>query len=66
MLGGFSDEASMPKKKSKKRFSAAVAVKSAARNVIGSPPATRRVVPKTKKTKPKYKPTLSKMLSRDE
>jgi hypothetical protein len=56
----------MPKKKSKKRFSAAAAVKSAARNVIGSPPATRQEVPKTKKTKQKHKPTLREMLSRDE
>jgi hypothetical protein len=56
----------MPKKKVPKKFSAATAVKSAARNVIGSPPATRQEIPKTKKTKDKHKPTLGELLSKDD
>jgi hypothetical protein len=56
----------MAKKKAKKTFRAATAVKAAARNVIGSPKATRRETPKTKKSVEKHKPTLSKFLSQDE
>jgi hypothetical protein len=56
----------MPKKKVRRKFSAATAVKSAARNVIGSPPATRQETPKTKKTKEKHKPTLGDLLGKDD
>lgn len=53
----------MAKKKNKRRFTAAKAVKSAARNVIGSPKPTQRETPKTKKASEKHKPTLSDLLS---
>jgi hypothetical protein len=56
----------MPGKKRKKKFSAAKAVKSVARDLIGSPPATRQVEPKTRKSREKHKPTLGKMLSSEE
>jgi len=52
--------------KKRKTFSAATAVKSAARNVIGSPRPTRRETPKTEKSPKKYKPTLGTLLSQDE
>lgn len=55
----------MPSKPRKpKPFSAASAVKAAAREAIGAPPATR-AVPDQKKRKAKsekHKPTLSKLL----
>jgi len=56
----------MVKKAKKKKFRAATAVKSAARNVIGSPRPTQREIPATKKSQEKHKPTLSDMLSHDE
>jgi len=57
----------MVKNKGKKKvFRASKAVKAAARNVIGSPKATVREVPKTKKKVEKHKPTFSDLLSRDE
>jgi hypothetical protein len=52
--------------KKKKPFRAATAVKSAARNVIGSPRPTRQVTPKTEKSQEKHKPTLRSLLSTDE
>ena len=57
----------MAKGKGKKKvFRASKAVKAAARNVIGSPKATVREVPKTKKKLEKHKPTFSDLLARDE
>lgn len=57
----------MTKKKGKKKiFRAATAVKSAARNVIGSPKPTKRETPKTKQNKEKHKETFGDMLASDE
>ena len=56
----------MPRRKKKKAFRAATAVKSAARNVIGSPRPTVRETPATKKSKEKHKPTLNRLLSSTE
>jgi len=56
----------MAKKAKKKKFSAAAAVKSAARNVIGSPRPTQREAPITKKSQEKHKPTLSRLIAGDE
>ena len=56
----------MPKSKKKKVFRAATAVKSAARNVIGSPRPTVRETPAKKKSQEKHKPTLSRLLSAGE
>ena len=53
-------------KKKKKIFRASKAVKAAARNVIGSPKATVRQQPKTKKKSQKHKATLSDLLSAEE
>jgi hypothetical protein len=53
----------MVKRKKKKVFRASAAVKSAARNVIGSPRPTVREIPKTKKSQEKHKPTLGTLLS---
>jgi hypothetical protein len=53
------------KKRKLKPFRAATAVKSAAREQIGAPPATR-ATPSLKKRKakpPKHKPTLGKLLT---
>jgi hypothetical protein len=55
----------MPRKKKPAPFRAAKAVKSLAREKIGSPPPTRVVPEKTKRVKEKHKPTLREMLSRD-
>ena len=52
--------------KKKKKFSAATAVKSAARNVIGSPKPTRRDELKPHNSQEKHKPTLGTLLSQDE
>ncbi len=56
----------MAAKQKKKVFRASKALKEAARNVIGSPKATVREIPKTKKNKPKYRPTLGEILNSDE
>jgi hypothetical protein len=59
----------MPSKKRKpKRFSAAKAVKAAARNVLGTPPPTRaeRDVTKRKPSKQKHKPKLEDLLREGE
>jgi hypothetical protein len=54
----------MVKKKGKKKvFRASKAVKEIARDVIGSPPPTKRLVPKTKQDREKHKPTLNDLLS---
>lgn len=50
----------------KKKFSAAKAVRSAARNVIGSPKPTRQEALKPGKSQEKHKPTLGTLLSQDE
>ena len=52
-------------RRKKKKFSAAKAVKAAAREHIGAPPPTRRVPDATKQKKDKHKPTLGKLLSED-
>jgi len=52
----------MPRKKKKKTFSAAKAVREVARERVGNPKPSRPVP--EKKTKPeKYKPTLGKLLA---
>ncbi len=51
----------MPRKRKKKTFSAAKAVREMARERVGSPKPSRLVL--DRKTKPeKYKPTLGKLL----
>jgi hypothetical protein len=52
----------MPKKRKLKPFPVVKAVKSAARENIGMPPAARVVPDKKKRTVEKHKPTLGKML----
>ena len=52
----------MPKKK-KSRFRATSAVKSLARDVLGTPPPVRRAENKKLRKKEKHKPTLRKLLS---
>ena len=57
----------MPRTRKKKRFSAAKAVKSAAREQIGAPPPTRRVPALREKQLKgeKHKPTLPRLLSEE-
>jgi hypothetical protein len=52
----------MAKKKRKKRFSAVAAVKTMAREHIGSPPPSRIVPDRKKKTKEKHKPKIEELL----
>ncbi len=56
------------KKRKPKRFSAAKAVKAAARKLVGTPPPTRAEpdVTKRKSSKQKYKPKLEDLLRSDE
>jgi hypothetical protein len=54
----------MPKKRKIKPFRAVKAVKAAAREKIGAPPATR-LVPDRKKKEEKHKPTLGKLLAEE-
>jgi hypothetical protein len=54
------------RKAKKKTFRASKAVKEVARNVIGSPRATVRETPKTKKSSQKHKPTMSDLLSSED
>ncbi len=54
------------RKKKPKPFRAAKAVKSIARERIGTPPPTRRDPDVTKESRDKHKPTLSKLLSEDQ
>ena len=51
------------KKRKKKRFSATKAVKSLARERVGTPKATRRAPDDKKKSAEKHKVTLGKILS---
>ena len=53
----------MPRKKKPKAFRASTAVKSIARDVLGTPPPVRRSENKKRQKKEKYKPTLGKLLS---
>ena len=53
----------MPRKKKLKPFRAVKAVKAAAREKVGTPPATRRDPDLTKRSKEKHKPTLSDLLN---
>jgi hypothetical protein len=52
----------VPKKRKKKTFTAAKAVKSMARSAIGTPPPVQREESQ-KRRQEKHKPTLGKMLS---
>ena len=56
------------KKRKPKRFSAAKAVKAAARKVVGTPPPTRAEpdVTKRKSSQEKYKPKLEDLLRNEE
>lgn len=54
----------MPKKKPRK-FRAVQAVKAAAREQIGSPPATRRLPQRKKTAEQKHKPTWGDMLAEE-
>ncbi len=54
----------MKRKKKRKSFTAVTAVKSLARERIGTPPPTRRE-PSRKKDREKHKPTLGKLLSEE-
>jgi hypothetical protein len=54
----------MGRKKKLKPFRAVTAVKAAAREAIGTPPATRRE-PASTREKEKHKPTLGKLLTED-
>jgi hypothetical protein len=51
------------KKKKKKTFTAAKAVKSLARTVIGAPPPVHRQESRKRAGKQKHKPTLGKLLA---
>lgn len=50
------------RKKKRKTFRAVKAVKEAAREKLGAPPATRRVPDKKKLRREKHKPTLGRLL----
>jgi hypothetical protein len=54
------------KKKKRGRFSATTAVKSLARDVLGTPPPVRKKESAKRVKKAKHKPTLEKMLSERE
>jgi hypothetical protein len=53
----------MARKKKPKPFRAVTAVKAMAREVVGTPPATRREDSSNRPGRNKHKPTLGKMLS---
>jgi hypothetical protein len=55
----------MPKKRKKKTFSAAKAVREMARERVGSPKPSR-LVPAKKTKAEKHKPTLGKLLEEDQ
>jgi len=55
----------VPKKRKKKTFTAAKAVKSMARSAIGTPPPVQREESRKRDRKNKHKPTLGKLLSED-
>src|SRR5207248_8654122 len=52
----------MARKRKPQRFSAVAAVKAAARENIGAPPATRRAPDKKRVPQQKHKPTLARLL----
>ncbi|MGH9649981.1 MAG: hypothetical protein ACRD3I_05865 [Terriglobales bacterium] len=52
----------MKKRKKPKAFRAVKAVKAAAREQVGTPPATRRVPDRKKQRREKHKPTLGRLL----
>jgi len=54
------------KKRKPKRFTAVEAVKTMAREQIGTPPASRVVPNRKKKKTEKHKPTLEKLLAEPE
>jgi hypothetical protein len=56
-------DCSLPKKKKTQRFRATTAVKSMARDVLGTPPPVQRQENTKRDKKPKHKITLSKLLS---
>jgi len=53
----------VPRKKKKKTFTAAKAVKSMARATIGAPPPVQREESRKRARKQKHKPTLGKLLA---
>lgn len=53
----------MGRRRKPKAFRAVKAVKAAAREKIGAPPATRRVPDRKKQRREKHKPTLSRLLN---
>ena len=55
----------MGKRKKPKPFRAVKAVKAAAREKLGTPPATRRVPGRKKERREKYKPTLGRLLGEE-
>ena len=56
----------MAKRKKPKAFRAVKAVKAAAREKLGAPPATRRVPDRKKERREKHKPTLRAYLADSE
>ena len=52
----------MGKRRKPKAFRAVKAVKAAAREKLGAPPATRRVPDRKKQRREKHKPTLGRLL----
>ena len=55
----------MAKRRKRKVFRAVKAVKEAAREKIGTPPATRRAPDRKKKRQEKHKPTLGRLLAEE-
>ena len=53
----------MPRKKKTKPFRAVTAVKALAREVVGTPPSTRRLESTNRPKREKHKPTLGRMLA---
>jgi hypothetical protein len=56
----------VPRKKKPKKFTAAKAVKSMAREALGTPPPVQREEGIKRRKQPKHKPTLSKLLNEAE
>ncbi len=55
----------MAPKKKPKPFRAVTAVKALAREVVGTPPSTRRVESSNRPKREKHKPTLGRLLSEE-
>ena len=55
----------MGKRTKPKAFRAVKAVKAAAREKLGTPPATRRAPDRKKERREKYKPTLGRLLGEE-